>query len=72
LLADGPGVQGHSSISDLINQADETDLLPGEILKAIPANARLRQITVAKCIAKNGRIHTQWNCYVPAGDQLQL
>ena len=56
LSADSPLALGRPSISDLMTEAYETDPLAGKILEAIHTNGSLKDITIAECTEKDGRI----------------
>ena len=65
-------VQEPLSISDLVAQAYEDDLLPKKILKVMSQRDSLRDITVAECTEQEGQVWYRGKRYVPEGDQLQL
>jgi len=63
---------GLSLYNWFFNQTYETDLLLGNILRALRANGSLKEITVVQCTKLNGRIQYRGNCYVSEDDQLRL
>jgi len=48
------------------------DPLPKKILEAIRQGGSLKDITVAECTEREGKIRYSGKCYVPEGDQLWL
>jgi len=54
LLTDSPPAQGRPSISDLMTDACETDLLPEKIQEAIRPKKGLQESTIMECIKTAG------------------
>jgi hypothetical protein len=65
-------VQEVPLISDLLTQAYVDNPLPKKILEAIWQGGSLKDITVAECTEREGKICYRGKCYVPEGDQLRL
>jgi len=72
LLADSPPTQSRPSILNLMTQAYETDLLPGNILEAIRTKCWLQEMIIAECIEEEGRRQYRENLYLPKDDKLRL
>jgi hypothetical protein len=63
-LVDNIPTQGCSCIPNHMGEEYSTDDQPGKILEAIRINARLKAISIVKCLEEDGKVQNKRNCYV--------
>jgi hypothetical protein len=68
LLADSQPDHYHPYIPDLLAEAYVTEPLPGKILEPVGTKSGLEEITVAECIAEDGKLRYRGNLYVLEND----